>query len=131
MAPDRLRSATLPQALSEVVADLADLLQKEMRLARAEISGKISTKLNAGVWMLTAGIVAFLAVIAVVEAVIFAIASSGIAIHWSCLIVAAALALIAAIAFLKGRADARGDLRPDRTINQIKRDISTAKEQLT
>lgn len=51
--------------------------------------------------------------------------------HWSCLIVAGGLAVIAAIAFAKGRADAREDLRPERTINQIKRDISTAKEQLT
>ena len=131
MAPERLKDATLPQTLSEVVADLADLFHKELRLAKAEISAKISTKLNAGVWMLAAAILGFLAVIAVLEAIVFAIASSGIAMHWSCQIVAGGLAVIAAIAFAKGRADAREDLRPERTINQIKRDISTAKEQLT
>ena len=49
MAHDRLKNATLPQALSEVVADLADLFQKELRLAKAEISAKISTKLSAGI----------------------------------------------------------------------------------
>ncbi|HEY7245298.1 MAG TPA: phage holin family protein [Xanthobacteraceae bacterium] len=131
MAPERLKDATLPQTLSEVLADLADLLQKELRLAKAEISAKISTKLNAGFWMLAAALLAVLAVIVLLQAIIFAIASYGIAMYWSCLIVAAALAVIAAVAFAKGRADAREDLRPERTITQIKRDISTAKEQLT
>lgn len=73
MAPERLKDATLPQTLSEVVADLADLFHKELRLAKAEISAKISTKLNAGVWMLAAAILGFLAVIAVLEAIVFAI----------------------------------------------------------
>jgi Putative Actinobacterial Holin-X, holin superfamily III len=131
MAYERLKNATLPQALSEVVADLADLFQKELRLAKAEISAKIATKLSAGIWMSAAAVVALLAVFIVVQAIIFAIASYGIAMHWSCLIVAAGLAAIAGIAFLKGRADAQEELTPGRTIHQIKRDISSAKEQLT
>jgi hypothetical protein len=124
MAHDRLKNATLPQALSEVVADLADLFQKELRLAKAEISAKISTKLSAGIWMSAAGVLALMAGFIVLQAIIFAIASYG-------MIVAGGLAAFAAIAFLKGRADAREDLTPGRTINQIKQDISTAKEQLT
>ena len=131
MAPERLQDATLPHTVSEVVADLADLFQKELRLAKAEISDKISTKLNAGIWMGAAGVLGLLAVIFLLQAIVFAIESSGIPLHWSALIVAGGLAVIAAAAFLKGRADAQEDLRPDRTITQIKRDISTAKEQLT
>ena len=74
---------------------------------------------------------AFMAAFIVLQAIILAIASYGIAVNWSCLIVAAGLAVLAAIAFLKGRADAQEDLTPGRAIHQIKRDISTAKEQLT
>ena len=37
MAHERLKDSTLPHSLSEVVADLADLFQKELRLAKAEI----------------------------------------------------------------------------------------------
>jgi Putative Actinobacterial Holin-X, holin superfamily III len=131
MALERLKDATLPHALSEVVADLADLLQKELRLAKAEISSKISTKLGAGIWMSTAGVLGLMAVFIVLQALIFAIASTGIAMHWSCLIVAAGLAAMAAAAFFKGRAGAQEDLTPDRTIHQIERDISTLKEQLS
>ena len=131
MAYERLRNTTLPHVLSEVVADAADLFQRELRLAKAEISEKITTKLTAGIWMSAAGAVALMAVFIALQAVIFAIASTGLAMHWSCLIVAAALAAIAAAAFLKGRADAKDDLIPDRAIHQIKRDISTVKEQLS
>jgi uncharacterized membrane protein YqjE len=131
MAYERLKNTTLPRVLSEVVADVADLFQNELRLAKAEISEKITTKLNAGIWMSAAGVLALMAMLIVLQALIYAIASTGVATHWSCLIVAAGLAVIAAAAFFKGRADAQEDLTPGRTIHQIKRDISTAKEQLT
>ena len=131
MAYERLRNATLPHVLSEVVADVADLFQRELRLAKAEISGKITTKLTAGIWTAAAGALALMAVFIVLQAVIFAIASTGLAMHWSCLIVAAGLAAIAAAAFFKGRADAKDDLIPDRTIHHVKRDISTVKEHLS
>jgi hypothetical protein len=107
------------------------LFQKELRLAKAEISAKIATKLSAGIWMSVAGVLALMAAFIVLQAIIFAIASYGISMHWSCLIVAAGLAALAAIAFVKGRADSQEELTPNRTIHQIKRDISTAKEQLT
>lgn len=131
MAYERLSNATLPHTLSEVVADLADLFQKELRLAKAEISSKISAKLNAGIWMSAAGVLGLMAVFIALQAAIFAIAEAGIAMHWACLIVAGALAILAGISFARGRADAREDLTPSRTIEQMKRDITTAKEQLT
>ncbi len=131
MAHERLKDAALTNALSEVVGDLADLFQKELRLAKAEIFSKISTKFNAGIWMSVAGVLALMAAFIVLQAIIFAITSFGIAMHWACLIVAAALAAVAAIAFVKGRADAQEAITPHRTVHQIKRDISTAKEQLT
>ena len=131
MAYEQLKNAALPHVVSEVVSDLADLFQKEMRLARAELSAKLSTKLFGGVWMFIAGVVALIAGLLVIQAIVFAIASYGIALHWSCLIVAGAFGLIAAAAYFKGRAELQAELAPTRTIHNIKRDISTAKEQLT
>jgi hypothetical protein len=131
MAHERLTNTTLPHTLSEVVADLADLFQKELRLAKAEIASKISAKLNAGIWMAVASLLAAVATFIILQAVIFAIASYGIAMHWSCLIVAGAVAALALVALVTGRANAQEALTPGRTIHQIKRDISTAREQLT
>jgi hypothetical protein len=131
MAYERVKNAALPHAVSDAVADLADLLQKEVRLARAEISANIGAKLQAGVWMSAAAGVALIAALLAVQGIVFAIASFGIALHWACLIVAAVFAVAAALLYAKGRADAEQELTPTRTLNQIKRDISTAKEQLT
>ena len=126
-----LKNQALPRALSDVVADLADLFQKELRLAKAELSEKLSIKAWAGVWMAAAAFFALLAVILVVQAAVFAVATFGFAMHWSCLIVAAVLAAVGAAAFVKGRADAAEDLTPNRTIHQVKQDIAIAKEQLS
>jgi len=131
MAYEQLKSSTLTRSLSDVIADLSDLFQKEMRLARAEISAKISTKLQAGVWMGAAGLLGLIALLVLIEALVFGIASFGLALHWSCLIVAAVLGAGAAAAFFKGRANAQEELTPTRTINQIKQDIATTKEKLS
>jgi hypothetical protein len=131
MAFERVKEAALPQSVSDVVTDLSDLVQKEMRLARAELSGKITTKLRAGIWMSVAGVFGLVAVLLVLQGIVFGIASYGIALHWSCLIVAAVVAAIAALAYAKGRAGAQEELAPTRTIHQIKQDIAAAKERLT
>jgi hypothetical protein len=131
MAYEQLKSSTLTRSLSDVIADLPDLFQKEMRLARAEISAKISTKLQAGVWMGAAGLLGLIALLVLAGALVFGIASFGLALHWSCLIVAAVLGAGAAAAFFRGRANAQEELTPTRTINQIKQDIATTKEKLS
>jgi hypothetical protein len=131
MAYDQLKGAALPRAFAEVLADVVDLIQKEIRLARAEISDRLSTKILGGVWMAAAGVLGFVALLLLLEAIVFGIASLGLALHWSCLIVAAAIGVIAAIAFAKGRADLRADVMPRRTMRSVGRDISVAKEHLT
>ena len=131
MALDRLENTALTHALSATVGDLADLVQKELRLARAEISEKVSSKLQATAWMAAAAALGLITAILAVQALIFGIASYGIAMHWSCLIVAGVFACLAALAFFKARANAAEELTPTRTLDNIKRDIATAKEQLT
>jgi type IV secretory pathway VirB2 component (pilin) len=131
MDHDRLRSSGLVQAVTDLFADLADLLQKELQLAKTEITEKIVSRLRASVWMAVAGVLAIVAVLLLIEAAVFGIASFGIALHWSCLIVTGVLLLIAAAAFFQGRAAAEGELMPTRTAKQISQDIKTAKEQLT
>jgi hypothetical protein len=128
---ENLKNSALPRALSDVVGDLADLLQKEFQLAKTELSEKLSVKIRAVVWLSVAGALGLCVLLLAVEAAVFAIASRGIALHWSCLIVAAVIAVAAGAAFAKGHSDASEELAPSRTIHQVKQDIATAKEQLT
>ena len=131
MAHERLRNSDLTQALTDLLADLADLLRKELQLAKTEITEKIASRLRASVWMVVAGVLGMVAAFLLVEAAVFGIASFGIALHWSCLLVAAVLAADATAAFFQGRAAAQDELLPTRTAKQISQDIKMAKEQLT
>jgi hypothetical protein len=56
MAHDRLLTSGLTRALTELLADLADLARKEMQLAKAEVTEKITSGLRASVWMIAAGV---------------------------------------------------------------------------
>ena len=124
--------SSLPNSFSKVITDLADLMQKEMRLARAELSEKLSISIRAGVWMSAAAVLVIVGVFLIVQAIVLGLsAGMGIALHWSCLIVAAVLAAAAGAGFSKGRADLPDQLTPDRAINQVKQDIAVAKEQFT
>lgn len=130
MAHD-LRNSGLVQALTDLFADLADLVRKELQLAKTEVTEKIVSRLRASAWMVVAGALGLVAVLLLVQGAVFAIASFGIALHWSCLIVAGVLAAVAAVAFFQGRAAAQDELLPTRTSRQISQDIRTVKEQLT
>jgi Putative Actinobacterial Holin-X, holin superfamily III len=131
MAYERLLNSGLARALTDLLADLADLVQKEMQLAKTEITEKITVRLRASVWMVAAGILGLIATLLLLEAVVFAIASFGVPLHWSCLLVAAALAAGAFTTFYHGRSVAEEGLLPTRTANQITQDIKTVKEQWT
>lgn len=129
MANESLRDSGLVRAVTDLFADLSDLIEKEIRLARAEIVHKLTLGVRGGVWMAVAGVFGFLAVILVLEGVVFAIASTGIALYWACFIVAAALVLIAGGAFVSGRSQAEAEFAP-RTARQLGATLRTAKEQL-
>ena len=131
MALDRLQNSGLTRAFTDLLGDLGDLVQKEMQLAKAEVTEKITSRLQASIWMVAAGLLALIAGLLVVQAAVFAIASFGLALHWACLVVAAVLAAGALAAFSYGRSVADDDLLPKRSVRQISQDIRTAKEQLT
>jgi hypothetical protein len=128
---EHLRNSALPRALANVVGDLADLLQKEIHLAKAELTEKFSARLRAGVWIGAAAGLGAVALLLIIQGIVFGIASFGIPLHWSCLIVAAVLAAAAAAAYARGSAEASAELTPTRTIRQVKQDIATAREHLT
>jgi hypothetical protein len=130
MTTERLRASPLPGALSDVVVGVADLVQKEMRLARAEIGEKLSNRLRAGTWMLVAAAIALSAFLMLIEGLALCIATFGVSLYASHWIIGAALVLMSALAYFAGRADARESLAPERTIHQVNRDMTETKERL-
>ena len=131
MAYESGRDLTLVSALKEVFTDISDLLKKEVRLARAEMTEAVKSGLQAGIWMAAAGVLALIATLFLLQAIVFGLASLGLGVGWASLIVAAVLGAVAAVAFFYGRSLARGPMTPDRTMKQINKDITAVREQLT
>jgi len=130
MERDDPQDATLIGAASDLLAAFSDLVRKELRLAHAEMSQKLSQRLRAVVWIAAAAILGLLAVLLVAEGAVFALASAGLALHWSCLLMAAILAALAATSFYAGQGSISGDLSPDRTVRQFNEAVRAAREQL-
>ena len=128
MSIEDLKHTALPRALADTIASAVDLFHKELTLARAEISDKVTSKLKAGGYFAASAVLGFVVLLVLVQAAILALAARGFAMHWACLIVAAVLALAAGAIYALGRSEAKESATPDRTIRQIKQDIATAKE---
>ena len=130
MGYEQFTKATTFRALVDVVGDLTDLVRKEMRLAQAELAANLTTKLKGGTWIGAGAGLAAAALFLVLQSAVFGIASYGIAMHWSCLIVAGGTMMVAIGAFLIGRDDARTTLTPKRALHQIQQELIVNKEQL-
>lgn len=124
-------SLTLVNVLKDLFADLSDLVKKEVRLARAEMTEAVKGGLQAGLWMAVGGVLAIIAALVLLQAIIFGLASLGLGLGWAALIVAVALGALAAGAFFYGRSLTRGSMKPDRALRQINRDVAAVREQLT
>ena len=131
MARDRLRKSSLPEVLSDALSDFADLFRKELRLAQAELSSNVSTKLRSSIWLAIAGLFALLALALILGGLVAWITTFDVSLHFAFLIVAAGVGLVAVLAYAAGRSEAHAELIPSRTISQVKQDIETTKEQLT
>jgi uncharacterized membrane protein YqjE len=130
MAFEAIKNSALPRALGDSVANLADLVQKEFRLARAEISEKLATKASGAGFLAAAALFGLVAVVLFLQAVIFAIASYGVGVHWAASIVGVAVLVVGGILFAIGRAKLAQPLTPTRTVNQLNKDLSLVKEPL-
>lgn len=123
--------ASLLQGIADIFGDYADLVQKEIRLARAEIVAAVSRQVRASALLAGAGFLAMIAFFLIVEGIVFAIAATGLAVYWSCFIVAVVLIAGAAGLYAYARSSGTSRAMLARSVEQIRRDISTVKEQAT
>ena len=129
---ETVRQSELVRAIPELLANLSDLIQKELRLARAELNRGLLGGVRAGIWMAVAAALGLIATVLIAEAIVFGVASLGIPLHWSSLIVALLFGAAAGISFLTGRRSVPGeDLAATRTVRQLNETIKATKEQLT
>jgi len=132
------RSRSLPELVTKLFSDIADLFRKESELFRSEMQDKIK-QLQMGVGKVAAGAITLLvALIVLADALVVAVAELLGTVEptnentgWAALIVGGVFAAIGAFLVRSGTTDLNVDnLTPDRTSLQVRRDTEMAKEQM-
>lgn len=122
---------SIPDILSDAVAQAATLVRKEAQLARAEVSENINKGI-AGLGMIIGGAVLLIpALVVLLQAVIAALVESGMTLLTATLLAGGVVLLVGLVLLVVGMSRLKAEnLVPDRTINQLQRDASAAKEQM-
>lgn len=122
---------TVPELLTSVVTQLADLMRTEGQLARAEMSEKM-TLAATGLGLIVGGAILLMpALVVLLEAAVAALVESGLAPYWSALAIGGGCFIIGLILLLIGVRWLRaGRLIPDKTLHQLQRDAATARNQV-
>ena len=121
---------TITDLLGDLSGNVSTLMRKEIQLARAETSEKVSQAMVAVGSILGGAVLALAALIVLLQALVIALTNASIPAGWSALIVGVIVAGIAYVLIQKGASDLKaGNLAPERTIDSLKQDAQTLKEQ--
>jgi membrane protein DedA with SNARE-associated domain len=126
-----MQTRSIPEIFTDLVAQLTTLLRTEGQLARTEMSEKIS-QVAVGLGQLLAGAVLLIpALVILLQAGVAALVQQmNIAEPWAALIVGGAALLIGLILALVGAGRLKAErLVPNRTIHQLQRDVSVARQE--
>jgi xanthine/uracil permease len=121
---------TFPQLLGDLTSDLTSLLRKESELVRAEFGEKVSLLGKAG-GEIAGGAICLLAALMVLLQALSIALSKYMDAAWASLLVGVVIALIGLVLVRAGAKMASPDgLRPDRSIRQVEKDVTLAKDQV-
>src|SRR5690242_11381317 len=122
---------SIPEILTDVVNQFSTLLSKEGQLARAEIAENIG-KAAAGLGLAVVGAVLLIPALTILlAAAVIALNQSGLSAPLAAVAIGGAVFIIGVILLFLGigRLKAK-QMLPSRTLQQLQRDASTAKDQM-
>jgi hypothetical protein len=118
-----------PHLFVEAVAQLAGLFRTELRLVRTELGEKAAKAMNAIVVMSGAGILLLVALIILLEGAVAFLVTLGLKPHWAALAVGLPVAVLAVALLLSALGSLKlANLRPERALDQVSKDMNVAKE---
>jgi hypothetical protein len=128
--PTRDASRPLSSVLTAMVSEVAYLLQTEIRLARAELSEKLSNAANGGAMIGASAILLLAGLFILLLAAVRWLEIAGLPDQWGLLVVGGAVVAIGIGLVLAGARNFKGSaLMPRRTIEQVRADFLIAKEK--
>lgn len=132
MMHSSLRRPGMVTLATMAISQMTDLLEAEFRLARAELSEKMSA-LRAGLIIILLGAVFLIVALGMVlQALVAVLIAADISAPVAFLLVAGGAAVLGLMLFLIGQRRLKpAELTPDRTLKSLSRDSRLVKETLT
>jgi hypothetical protein len=122
---------SLGQLFGDLSRQLGNLVQKEIELAKTEVTTRVTTVGRDAAMLGAGGALAYGALLIALIAVALLLIELGVSPWLSFLLVAAIVGIIAAVLIQRGRAELqKTDLAPRQTIETIKEDAEWAKQQV-
>jgi len=123
----------VPEIVADLFSQLATLVRKETELARAEISENVAG-IGRTLGLVIGGAVLLIpALVILLQAAVAGLTEAyGLKSYWSALIVGGVVLIIGLILLLAGTSRLKlKNMMPNRTVHQLRRDASVAKEQVS
>lgn len=115
--------------LRDLANDVTALIRQELMLARTETQDKLHQTITAVVAMIAGALVAFAALIILLDALVYGLTEAGLQRWLAALIVGGVVAIIAFALIYKGMNDLKASsLAPTRTVEALRRDAHMVKE---
>jgi hypothetical protein len=110
-------------------SEVTYLVQTELRLARTEISDKLGKLATGGVHIGIGGILALAGSIILLLAIVRWLEVAGLPSEWGLLLVGGGVVLLGIVLLFRGARNMKGStLVPNRTLDQLKADVTAIKE---
>lgn len=130
MTTDTSRRST-PQLFTEVFSQVTELMRAELRLMRAEIAEKLSQVATGAALIGATAVVMIAALVLILHGLAAWLVALGWQPHWAALLVGGVVAVIGVVMLMKAMSDLKAsNLKPDRTLHQLNKDLNVAKEQV-
>jgi hypothetical protein len=122
---------TIPELFTDLVTQLSTLVRKEIQLAKAEASEKL-TEAMTGVGIIAGGAILMIAALGILlEGIAHLLSYLGVPGQWSYLIVGVVTVIIGFVLIKMGMNSLKADkLTPTKTVEQLQRDAAVAREQV-
>jgi hypothetical protein len=126
---DERNGTSIPNLFSDVLTQVTTLFRTEIRLAKTELSEKLSQSLRAGGFVVAGAVLLIGALYLFLLWIVRLLVALGMPEHWATLAVAIVTAIIGYLVMRKGMSDlSAANLTPGRTVNSLEKDAAVAKE---
>lgn len=127
-----LESRSVGELVRDLANDVTALIRQEMTLARTEAQDKVQQTVVAVMAIVAGALIAFAALIILLDALVYGLTEAGLERWLAALIVGGVVALIGFLLVRKGQKDLSATrLAPERTAANVRKDINLVKEQVS